>query len=237
MGKIKLVGLEIEGGWDGEEGKPPFKLPIIADHSIDGRTVLSDAPLSCTHIGEVVSPPLEPVPALIEAFLDIHWPQYANNTCGYHIHLSTNSMKDYSILTTKSFLYSLVKALQEKAIACALPANHYLFHRLKGANPFAAMNFDASNQIRLRQKSVGSSLRYSILNYSWGLHKTVELRVLPTFKEISLAKEFTFFYLNFVEEALANPSPHFSKPYAAVLKELDGEVVYSLKTPNFGEIK
>lgn len=237
MGKINLVGLEIEGGWDGQKGIRPFDIPTIPDHSIDGRTVLPDFPLTCSHVGEIVSKPLEPSEVVIEAFLNKYWPQHTNNTCGYHIHLSTKGMKDYSILTTKTFLYSLVKALLEKATSLALPANHYLFNRLRGNNPFTVMNFDASNQIRLKQKSVGSSLRYSILNYSWNLHGTIELRVLPTFDKVSLAKEFTFFYLDFVEKALAAPFLDVSKAYSAVLREQYGQVVYSLYTPNLGDIK
>jgi hypothetical protein len=237
MGRIYKIGLEIEGGWEGKAGLPPFDIPIIADHSIDGRTVLSNNPLTCPHVGEVVSKPMLPDLATIETFLDKYWPQYSNNTCGYHIHLSTKSMRDYSILTTKTFLYSLVKALQEKATSLQLPPNHLIFSRLKGANPFAVLNFDASNQIRLKQKSIGNTLRYSILNYSWNLHGTVELRVLPTFDKVSLAKEFTFFYLDFVEEALANSTINFSTPYSAVLREQYGEVLYSLYTPNLGEVK
>lgn len=199
MSHVKLVGLEIEGGWEGTPGKPPFDIPIIADHSIDGRTLPSESPLQTTHVGEVVSEPMQPNLDVINAWLEKYWPDEVNNTCGYHIHASFDSLKDYSLLTMKSFSFLLRKELHSAGEALALPPNHHLFQRLEGKNPFALLNFDASKQIKLRHKSVGDRTRYGFVNCCWGIHGTFEFRALPAFKDVNLAKHFTKCYLDFVE--------------------------------------
>jgi len=231
MGKINLVGLEVEGGWDGEPCKRPFTTKIIADHSIDGRTLLSDNPLTCVHIGEVVSVPLLPKREVIEPWLDKHWPQHTNNTCGFHIHTSYASMKDYAALTTKHFLTKLVEAIIEKGKAVDLPTTHYLFKRMVGNNPFTMYNFDASNQLRMKAKSVGDRLRYGMINCSWNIHGTIEFRGYPTFETPILAREFTNLYLDFIEDYLEEFSDKFAKTYSAMLRIECGELQFTFKMP------
>jgi len=232
MGKINLVGLEVEGGWDGSPCKRPFATTkIIPDHSIDGRTLISDNPLTCTHIGEIVSLPMPALRAATDPWIDTHWPQHANNTCGFHIHTSYASMKDYAALTTKHFLTKLVEVIIEKGKTLNLPTTHYLFKRMVGNNPFTMYNFDASNQLRIKQKSVGDRLRYGMINCSWGLHGTIEFRGYPTFETPALAKEFTNLYLDFIEDYLEEFSDKFAKVYSATLYIECGELRFTLRTP------
>jgi hypothetical protein len=231
MGKINLVGLEVEGGWDGDPCKRPFAAKIIADHSIDGRTVVSDKPLTCTHVGEVVSAPMFADRERTDAWITTHWPQHSNVTCGYHIHTSYASMKDYAALTTKHFLTKLVEAIVERGKELKLPPNHYLFKRMNGSNPFTLYNFDASNQIRMKAKSVGDRLRYGMINCAWNIHGTIEFRGYPTFETPELAKEFTNLYLDFIEDYLEEFSDKFAKVYSATLRMDCGELCFTLKTP------
>ena len=231
MGKINLVGLEVEGGWDGEHCKRPFLAKIIADHSIDGRTLASDRPLTCTHVGEVVSLPLFPDDVVIRNWITTHWPQHTNITCGYHIHTSYASMKDYTALTTKHFLTNLVEVIVEKGKALNLPTNHDLFKRMYGNNPFTMYNFDASNQLRMKAKSVGDRLRYGMINCSWGIHGTIEFRGYPTFETPELALEFTTLYLNFIEDYLEEFSDKFAKVYSSTLRMEYGELHFTLRMP------
>lgn len=231
MSRINLVGLEVEGGWDGEVCKRPFTSKIIPDHSIDGRTYASDNPLTCTHVGEVVSLPLLPESGNIEQWITIHWPQHTNNTCGFHIHTSYASMKDYAALTTKHFLTKLIEAIIEKGKALNLPPTHYLFKRMGGNNPFSQFNFDASNQIRMKAKAVGDRLRYGMINCSWNIHGTIEFRGYPTFETPQLALAFTKLYLDFIEDYLEEFADKFAKTYSANLKVECGEICLTMKMP------
>lgn len=231
MAHINMVGLEVEGGWDGERYKSPFDLPIIADFSIDGRTLQSDNPLRCNHIGEVVSKPMLPDPDAVGVWIDKYWPAYTNITCGFHIHTSYKSMRDYTALTTKGFLIELVNSIRLKAVEAGLKSNHYLFQRLNGGNPFTTFNFDASSQICLKQKSVGNRTRYGMLNFAWGIHGTVEFRAFPTFESANLARLFTFHYLSFIEQYLDEHSNDHCQQYSASLYQQSGEVAYKILTP------
>lgn len=227
---LKYVGLEVEGGWDGEKGRRPFSSKLIADHSVDGRTLQSDCPLTCTHVGEVVS---SPMPAYnwkeISDWINIHWPQYTNITCGYHIHVSTQNVLDYVKLTKKLFMVGLVERVREKCVELNLPPKHYIYKRMRGDNPFSGFNFDTSNQIRLNRKSVGDRTRYGVLNFSWGLHGTVEFRGYPTFPNKDEAHEFTKLYLDFVDSYLDNSETKF-KPISAILQDNCGEITMTINS-------
>lgn len=229
MSRINLVGLEVEGGWDGTAMKRPFDLPIIQDHSVDGRTVQSDKPLTCPHVGEVVSKPLACDPDVIGAWLDKYWPQHTNITCGYHIHVSLKNIKDYSALTTKNFLHKVILDMKKLGREMGLPPTHYFWGRIAGSNPFCTLNFDSSSQISMKQKSVGDRTRYGMLNYAWNIHGTVEFRALPTFETADQARAFTFCYLNSIEDFLEEHS-QYSCQYTALLTSKYGNIDFKLFT-------
>lgn len=230
MDKLYRIGLEVEGGWNGERGRKPFDLDIITDFSIDGRTLASDKPFTLVpHVGEVVSVPLEPKYEILEGWIKKYWPHYTNITCGYHIHLSTNSVRDYCNLTTKTFVYGAVAALRAHALAEKLPKGHYIWNRLEGGNPFSALNFDASTQIRMKAKAIGDRTRYGIFNYAWGIHGTVEFRGFPTFETAELAFRFTKCYLDYVNNFLETAN-RFTPTYTAILEDSFGETRHRLIT-------
>lgn len=230
MEKLYKIGLEVEGGWDGQKGRKPFDIPIISDFSIDGRTLASDKPfIGIPHVGEVVSTPMDPALDEIERWIHKYWPKYTNITCGYHIHLSTKSVKDYCHLTTKTFLFGVVSELVRLAKVEKLPREHYIWARLEGRNPFTMLNFDASNQIRMKQKSVGDRTRYGMLNYAWNIHGTVEFRAFPTFETPEMAYKFTKCYLDYVSSFLETAN-RFTPAYVAVLEDSFGETRHRLIT-------
>lgn len=198
---IDKIGLELEGGWPGEPGVRPFKKEkIIIDRSIDGTTMANDGPMQSCHVGEIVSEPMQ-LDAW-EKWLREYWPREANNTCGYHIHISLKKSLYYMLLTRKQFLFELIDDIMEKAKKLELGENHYLYQRLSGRNPFCAFNFDPSTQIGVVEKRIGMRTRYGVLNYCHGLHKTLEFRGYPTFDDKSVAVEFTHVFLACVEAYL-----------------------------------
>lgn len=232
MGSIHKVGLEVEGGWPGIPGINPFDdLALVADRSIDGRTLAADHPLlALAHVGEAVSEPLPADQEVIDKWIDKYWPTAANNTCGYHIHISLKSAGNYMRLTSKAFLYSLIEKMKEIGLREGLPKTHYLWRRLNGANPFSMHHFDCSSQIRMARKSVGDRTRYGTLNFAWKIHGTVEFRALPTFESKGLAKVFTREYLEFVEGWLIENKNLFTETYSATLHNRAGITGMSIGT-------
>lgn len=199
MNIIKLVGLEVEGGWDGKPFVPPFPdLTLVADHSIDGHTLTADVPLGCTHVGEAISKPI-PVDEVAD-WLTKYWPHHTNLTCGYHIHLSFVKPLYYMLLTKKAYAIRLKKSMEYLGRERGLPPNHYLWGRLTGTNPFCMMDFDSSSQMDVKEKRVGMRVRYGFLNFALKLHGTMEFRALPTFDNVDDARAFTFHFFNITED-------------------------------------
>lgn len=199
MSIIKLVGLEVEGGWNGKPFVPPFKdLNLTADHSIDGTTLPTDRRLTTPHVGEAVSEPIEVVQ--VADWIEKYWPNETNITCGYHIHLSFNNPLHYMLLTKKSFAVKLRKSMLDLALERGLPDTHYIWARLSGRNPFCLIDFDSASQIAVKEKRVGMRVRYGFLNFALNIHGTMEFRALPTFDNSDDARAFTFHFFNVTEQ-------------------------------------
>ena len=199
MDIINRVGLEVEGGWNGKPGVPPFDdLRLVADHSIDGTTLPTDKRLETPHVGEAVSEPLEV--AQIADWIGKYWPHATNITCGYHIHISLKNPLHYMLLTKKTYAIRLKKAMEALARERGLGPDHYIWMRLRGNNPFCNIDFDSSGQMAVKEKRVGMRIRYGFLNFALGIHGTMEFRALPTFDNVDDARAFTFHFLNTTEQ-------------------------------------
>lgn len=196
---IDKVGLEVEGGWPGEQRVPPFDdLDLVEDRSIDGQTLARDKPMLSPHVGEAVSKPIPPEEA--EAWIKKYWPNETNKTCGYHIHVSLVEPLYYMLLTKKRFAFTVIREMERLGKHIKLPNNHYLWERLSGNNPFCTLSFDASTQMDIKAKRVGMRVRYGFLNFAKNIHGTVEFRALPTFDSVDHALLFTKKYFETVEE-------------------------------------
>lgn len=214
MSKILKVGFEIEGGWAGDPGKAPFlDCKVIADHSINGQTLGLAKPINAPHVGEVVSEPIafKDDPCLLvpgdiplwEQWLSSHWPNAepehrTNRTCGFHIHLSVEHPLEYTMLTSKGFLLALRDRMIEVGKDIPLPKKHVFWERAYGANTFCDLFFDAAAQMNIRQKGM-NKVRYGWLNFSYGLHGTMEFRALPTFRDAHVAVRFAREYFTLVD--------------------------------------
>jgi len=212
MSKLSRVGFEIEGGWDGKAGISPFPdIALITDHSINGQTLKSDIPINPPHVGEAVSAPFPYLPAESQPewvnWLTSHWPNAepphrTNRTCGFHIHISLVDHLSYAQLTSKSFLLTLRDSMLEAGKERGVPKKHIFWERMHGANTFCDLFFDAGVQMGIKEKGINRS-RYGWLNFSYGLHGTVEFRALPTFRDASLAVYFADKYFKLVDSWLA----------------------------------
>jgi hypothetical protein len=208
MSYIDKVGFEVEGGWDGKAYESPFSdITLIADHSINGQQLKSSSPIVATHVGELVSPAFPFLDEGWPLWLYEHWPNAApknrtNRTCGFHIHLSTKSMKDYTLLSAKDFLFGLRDRMNELGHQISLPSKHIFWERMDGFNTFCSLNVNPGAQMGLRTKGTSNPLRYGYLNFSWGLHGTMEFRGLPTFRDAQVALRFVAAYLDYVNSYL-----------------------------------
>ena len=206
MARLDKVGFEIEGGWDGTPRISPFSdIALIADHSINGQSLGNAPAIAAAHVGEAVSPPLALEDGKWEEWLTIHWPNAeprhrTNRTCGFHIHVSTKSLKDYTLLTSKSFLFALRVKMEEVGKAVKLPKKHIFWERMGGFNRFCELDFEAAQQMRVRRK--GGNNRYGWLNFAWEMHGTMEFRALPTFRDAKVGVRFAKEYLDFIESWL-----------------------------------
>jgi hypothetical protein len=203
---IAKVGFEVEGGWDGKSKVSPFSdVSLIHEGSINGQTLAGAPKIRAIHIGEVVSLPMSYANDPWALWLYEHWPNAAprnrtNRTCGFHIHLSTLNLKDYTLLSSKHFLYSLRDKLKEIGTAAKLNPSHVFWERMEGFNSFCPLDFDPAEQMRVTRK--GGRNRYGWLNFAWSMHTTVEFRALPTFRDPQIALRFTAEYFDFVNSWL-----------------------------------
>lgn len=216
MSHILQVGFEIEGGWKGTPRVSPFTdITLIEDHSINGQT-LKGEPIRATHVGEAVSPPIDfnevqdGKPSW-EIWLSSHWPDAdpphrTNSTCGFHIHASLDNFLNYSLLTSKTAVFWLRDQLIAHANTLKLRPKHSFWNRMNGANQFCNFQTDPARQMRLNSKN-GSRDRYGFLNYSYGVHGTVEFRALPTFRDAHIAVSFANAYFKFLDQWLDDNQP------------------------------
>lgn len=209
MSHIKAVGFEIEGGWDGKEGTSPFKdITLIRDGSINGQSLDGAPPIDPVHAGEAVSPILTWEKDDWQKWLTDHWPDAdakhrTNRTCGFHIHTSFHSMKDYMLLSQKSFLYELRTLFMETGKSMKIHNKHVFWERMEGLNRFCPLEFDTTKQMNLvRGNHHGRNERYGWLNFCWGVYQTIELRSLPTFRDLKLGLKFSGVYFDFIDSFL-----------------------------------
>jgi hypothetical protein len=201
--RIKLVGVELEGGWT---DRPPS--PMIGDGSIrlvrgnqaaDGRVI--------NHVGEIPSPPFAS-PAELFAWMRDNYPQHTDRSCGMHVHLSFKSNNSYVRIMDKAFFDHVRAALIDWGRGPGGITYDQFFSRLEGGNSYCRTEYRPMEQVKHKEKGPA---RYSILNYCYGRYQTVELRALPLFPTLVEAEAAITAYFEIVENWLARP-PRGLKP-------------------------
>lgn len=218
---VKLVGVEVEGGWK----KPCRDQAIVQDVSVRATPGHEDAP-EWAHFGELNSPPLEL--EKVKGWLSGHWPDAVNETCGFHSHVSVRDLECYSRMVSpqfRAFFKEKIKAWGEemsRAFGWIKPDpglgvhGHEFWRRLMGVSVnsrFCKDRFSALDQMWKRAKDED---RRTMINYPYTMHGTVECRLFPAFKTWEEGWEATKEWVDIVEEYLARP--HTSKGYSGVVK-------------------
>lgn len=192
VNRIALVGLELEGGW--VRGKIPGGIRPEADGSVFKEARKADAywlqnkGLDCS--GEIVSKPM--LPAGASAWMKKFYPIFVDKTCGLHIHMSFEDLKMYARLMTPEFPLTVLEYLKRWADEQNLPPDHPLWDRLSDQSKYCQHKFWPDEQVRLErlkspeyydQDRKGS--RYTVINYCYKLHGTMECRILPMFESVA----------------------------------------------------
>lgn len=187
---IDRVGLEIEGGWNYNREDLIPEGSLYAEHFNNS---------AC--FGELITK--EPIDNLegVLAFLDKNWPTETQVKCGYHIHFSLKDINLYSACMTKGFMDGFVECMRKWAqdFPCRNP--HFL-RRLSGENNFCRHTFIPEKQVGITKKVHNNDTRYTLFNYCYGMFKTIECRLFPTFGEVRAAKAATVALIQYVEEFL-----------------------------------
>jgi hypothetical protein len=183
---IKLVGLELEGGWGTDGIFPDVKL--WHDQSVPP---VKGYRQGYHHWGEVISPPIPPDEAA--QWMRDHYPTEVpepkcpgtrdEQSAGFHVHLSFHSAADYCKLLSRAF-YTQFLVDMEVWGKKECPDDKRFWRRLEGRNRFAKRRFIPTRQMNLGVKdSNPSALRRTIINYPHALHGTVEVRLFPMFPD------------------------------------------------------
>ena len=184
---IKRVGIELEGGWADK-------------YRLTGGTWQLDGSVrvQARHVGEYVSRPILPVE--IAPWVTTNYPQAVNSSCGMHVHISVSSKLRYAHLMDKCFVRYVLKRFQQWGKSHTIKSGAF-WSRLRGGNEYCQRPkelYIPDEQVRAKAK--GRAPRYSVVNYCYGLHKTVELRLLPMFKDPLIGITAIHFYLETVDK-------------------------------------
>lgn len=194
QGLIKAVGFEIEGSWN----NPIVDFRIVGDGSVNSNGYPGSAPIVAT--GEVRMGPYS------NGVIDVAevvrcYPQYVNYSCGLHVHLSFPNKGIYNSFMNKAFYKWFIDGLKDwrtKAEAAGAPRYETFWRRITGTeetwarlpNTRGGRNLDdgtpRTNYCRVyyqpdwvASQTHGSyDHRYNAINYCFGKHGTIEVRVL-----------------------------------------------------------
>jgi len=152
------------------------------------------------HIGEVTSDPLGSKTEIITAWLKDAYPAAMNQTCGMHLHIS---------FTTKGFYYRAVSQSYFAAVYqhfLVWGTEHNIKHtefwkRLNGENSFCRKEYRPDRQVWSKGKG---EARYCGINYCYSRYKTIEIRLLPMFKDWNLAALAINDFIAFTNKFLAS---------------------------------
>lgn len=192
---IDKVGIELEGAWK------TTRRGINMTH--DGSVCdFSGSVMDNCRLGEVVSDPFVYWSDLV-AFMQEKYPDHINRTCGLHVHISTPTVGAYEALMNERYFKFLMKSLAYWGRKNKIIENHSFWRRISGSEYYCRGFFRPEEQVIQTGKA---SCRYTQVNYCYGLHRTMEVRVLPMFKQKNLAISAIYHILRMTQRYLTLPN-------------------------------
>lgn len=203
--QIQRVGVEYEGGWacacdihdtrfDASTLREKLGLVVPEDVTIpechcqppnfhrDG----SVSGVSGNWVGEISAVGGLP-PGEWEEFHRKWYPPFVNLSCGMHVHVSMHP-KIYMSIVTPRLESFLIGELVRWGKAFKIPYTHPFWTRLAGGNHYTKIGI--THEIIQKQLRATGRIeeRYYATNYCWTKHGTLEIRVLPMFKQSRTAE-------------------------------------------------
>jgi hypothetical protein len=185
--RISTLGVELEGGWV----NPKFTLERDTSVRLDPAKVEGYQILGKRIItGEMVSPVIDR--KMLAPWVKQHYPALVNETCGLHLHMAPRTAMLYTRLVREEYMWTVVEFLGRWAEEVKLDKTNVLWTRLAGHSEYCRLVFWPDDQIQTTVKDHNRTRkgnRYTAINYCYGLHQTVECRILPMFDsaEISIS--------------------------------------------------
>ena len=200
--QIYRVGIELEGAWTNlPEGTlpthdgsvviqpppdPEFDKKYSAwslayrRHRDRGEYFAQPEPQRTFRTGEIPSPPIEV--EKVAPWMKQFYPQYVNETCGLHVHMSFKTALQYQRLMTPAYPATIIEYFTAWAKNEKLKESHPLWERLSGKNRYCRHEFHADQQVTSKKdhSQTRPGHRYTVVNYCYSVYQgTMECRLLP----------------------------------------------------------
>lgn len=209
--RLHRIGIELEGGWrklpegvrlthdgsvnveDRDTSKIQNELSNLrrsfdagnmsqVDYTRNQQVISRKySPLS---LGELPSEPLER--EKVAPWMRKFYPSNVNGTCGLHVHMSFTSALHYQRLMIPSYQATILEYIRTWAKEEGLLDGHPIWGRLDGKSEYCQNKYFADAQVAQRQKGHNRGApghRYTVINYCYGTHGTMECRLLPMMEE------------------------------------------------------
>ena len=208
---IRKIGIELEGGWyempsnEHEALDPLHSYSWHIDTSVDSLDMGScgdcdycndgdtdECRNGSGHAGEIISFPMyidETHPDLSGEPLWHLWtkrfyPEEHNYDCGGHFHVSFDNIQAFEFLCTVEFFEHFQRELYRWGVRAHIK-NKDFWDRLRGDNSMCKTTFRGVEQLYVVSDNY-PDCRYSILNFQYNKHGTLEFRILPMFDDPKL---------------------------------------------------
>ena len=211
---IDKVGLEIEGCWPKRRNDLIEDGSMRANEFLNPYTVDPDSGNKIALFGELLSPPLDS-PTKVFKFLENNWVSETGRRCGFHVHVSLKNFDAYCACMSKDFYDGFVTKITEWGREHCND-NRLFWERLCNQNEYCCDVFIPDVQAAITKKTIVDRRRYCMFNYCWGMHKTIECRLFPTFLELERAIGSTNTLMQHFEDYL---SEHFPKRKPLLLSD------------------
>ncbi len=164
--------------------------------------------------GEVITPPIGSLEELHRA-TDLLFPDAMNQSAGMHVHVSFLDDEHYRRLTSRAFwkyfldqweAWGNAEANKSRMLGGPTGERATFLARWKGTTHYCQRNGkrdEGDNTYNMANGGGGD--RYRQLNYCKTEHNTIECRMLPMFKDITLAKDAMTKLLSIYQDFLHMP--------------------------------
>lgn len=195
------LGVEIEGWW--LDGEPMAEIRRKA--AAHGGSIVRDGSLVADATGETVAWEIRSAPSplgqILAAVHDLY-PHKTDPSAGMHLHMSFVDDHDATILCDPAFLEYALARWHAWGTREEIHAGSNFWSRLRGDNRFCLRH--EPHEWGVGRNVFRGGERYRWLNFtSWERHRTVELRLLPLFRDERLAHSALCEWIDIVEGYLA----------------------------------